>query len=157
MPHPFSRHVATALLGLAAALPAWASSTASSASSDAGSASVGSVSTSLETSSNSATGGGRVAAGPYRIVDVAEAPARPDQLRLTLAAETAAPGAAPATVTLLLPRATAERAGLAAGGQVVASRRPYGLEFAAGQPQAPFFLVLDDDWHRGLRAQPVTL
>ena len=146
--------------------PAWASSTASSVASDAGSASVGSLSHSLEASSASSTGG-RVAQGDYRIVDVAEAPARPGELRLTLAADgpadapaddAARDGAAPApTVALWLPRATAERAGLAAGGRVAVRQRPYGLEFAAGTPRTPFFLVLEDAWHQGLGTRPVAL
>lgn len=151
------------LLALAAALPALpagASSTTSSVASDAGSASVGSLSHSLEASSGSSTGG-RVAQGDYRIVEVAEAPARPDQLRLTLAAEAidTGPDNAPhrAAVALLLPRAAAERAGLAAGGRIAVRQRPYGLELAAGEARTPFYLLLDEAWQRGLRTQPVTL
>lgn len=153
------------LLALAAALPALpagASSTTSSVASDAGSASVGSLSHSLEASSASSTGG-RVAQGDYRIVEVAEAPTRPDQLRLTLAAEAASDvgartDASPAdSVALWLPRATAERAGLAAGGRIAVRQRPYGLELAAGDARTPFFLLLDEAWQRGLRTQPVTL
>ena len=53
---------------------------------------------------------------------------------------------------------TAEREQLAAGHTVLAQHRPYGLAFATvdskGQAR-PFFLVLDDSWHRELHNRPV--
>lgn len=138
-----------------AAIPALAldlaSSTASSASS-AGSASIGSASNSLRASGNSSAGPRQMAEGDYRITEVAEAADRPGQWRLTLQAPA---GGTPDTWVLLLPRAVAEREGLAGGQTVRAAQQPYGVAFArAGQAQ-PFFLVLAEDWQRELPARPV--
>jgi hypothetical protein len=138
-----------------AAMPALAvdlaSSTASSASS-AGSASLGSASDSLKASGNSSAGPRQMAEGDYRVVAVAEAAERPAQWRVTLQAPA---GGAADTWELLLPRAVAEREGLAGGQTVRATQQPYGVAFArAGQAQ-PFFLMLAEDWQRELPARPV--
>lgn len=145
-----------ALIVLLAPAPARASgSSASSASSEAGSASVGSLSTSLETSSASSTGGKEVAAGEYRLIEVAESGARPDALRLKLQA---VPGTGAAGEFFLhVPRATVERHGVAAGQLVSARDRPYGVEFALGTPRQAFFLLMDDAWYRELRTTAVTI
>ncbi|MDE2081541.1 MAG: hypothetical protein KGI90_09320 [Burkholderiales bacterium] len=152
--HPALIVGAAALLG-AAALPARAASSASSAASDSASQSVGSLSTSLQTSSNASSGDDRKAAGDYRIVDVARAPAEPGALRLTLQAVDR-PGAEGA-LALTLPQATAEHARLAAGQIVSARARPYGLEFARGDDGQAFFLVLDDAAYRDLQTRVVKL
>ena len=148
--------VAFALMGALAAAPARASgSSASSASSEAGSASVGSLSTSLETSSNSSTGGKEVAAGDYRLIEVADSAGRPDAVRLTLQA---VPGTGAAGEFYLhVPRVTAERHGVAAGQLVNARTRPYGVEFALGAPRQAFFLLMDDAWYREMRTTVVTI
>lgn len=144
-----------AWLAAAAAQPALASGSASSASSEGSSASVGSLSTSIETSSNASSKGDKVAQGDYRIVDVAAAPERPGTVRVTLQA--LAGPAHGGSLTLYLPLETASDAGLATGGVVSARERPYGLEFAQGEPRQAFFLVLRDEWYQELRTRPVTL
>lgn len=138
------------------ALPAAASSTAASSASDSAATSVGGSSASLRTSSNSSSPGERVAEGDYRVIEVAEVPDRPGMVQATLAAVAVTPPAE-ATLGLVLPRAAAERGRLAAGQFVTATHRAYGIEFTAGTPRAPFFLVLEDAWMRELPARPVSL
>lgn len=136
--------------------PVLADSTSSASS--AASTSVGSASTSLETSSNSSSGNGRVAQGPYTVLDITAVAQQPDMLQLRLQGVAAADGAPANELTLTLPRVTAEREQLATGHTVLAQHRPYGLAFASvdssGQAR-PFFLVLDDSWHRELHNRPV--
>lgn len=147
--------VALALLAGATALPALAAGSASSASSEGSSASVGSLSTSIETSSDASSKGEKTAQGDYRIVEIAAAPARPGAVRLTLQA-LAADGTE-GRLFLYLPQATATNAQLAVGARVNARERPYGLEFAHGEPLQAFFLVVHDEGARELRTRPVTL
>jgi hypothetical protein len=109
----------------------------------AGSASSGSVSDSLKGSSaSSSEGGQRRAEGRYRVTDVAQADA--GRLRLTLARDGAEP------LALTLPATAA--AGLAVGSEQ-ATPRPYGTEFAHAGTGTAFFLVLEDEWQRGLSAR----
>ena len=56
-----------------------------------------------------------------------------------------------------LPQQTFERTGLAAGGTINASQRPYGVEFADAGNAKAFFLLLNNDWHQDLRSTPVSL
>ena len=148
------RHTLIALvITAAAALPAVAASSASSASSEAGSASVGSLSTSIEGSSNSSSGDRKTAAGEYKLLDVAEAPARPGTLRLTLQA---VPGSgADGEFYLYVPRQTVQQHALATGAVIRAEARPYGLQFAAAD--RAFFLAVHDEWLNELRTTPVAL
>jgi hypothetical protein len=149
------RLTALALLAGATALPAGASGSASSASSEGSSASVGSLSTSIETSSDASSKGGEVAQGDYRIIEVADAPARAGTVRVTLQA--LAVDGADGRLSLYLPQQTAAGAQLAVGERVNARERPYGLEFAHGEPLQAFFLVVHDEGARELRTRPVTL
>ena len=152
----FKPHIAgLALLAGATALPALASGSASSASSEGSSASFGSLSTSIETSSDASSKGDKTAQGDYRIVEVAAAPARPGSVRVTLQALAAV--GAEGRLFLYLPQATATGAQLAVGARVNARQRPYGLEFAHGEPLQAFFLVVHGDGARELRTRPVTL
>jgi hypothetical protein len=148
--------VPVALACAALSLPAGAASSASSASSQASSASIGSVSTSFESSSESSQGGGKVAAGEYRVLQVAAGP-RDGTVRVALRAEADVPAGAMREFNLVLPTVTAERAGLAAGVGISAREQAYGLQFAAGSPRAAFFLVLHDEAMRELQMRPVTL
>jgi len=142
-----------ALLAGAAALPALAGSSASSASSEGSSASVGSSSTSFEKSSQSSSGETKTAAGDYRIIEMADAAARPDAVRLRLQAT-----ADNATEFFLyVPRETAAASRLTAGQVVTARDRAYGIEFARAETKQAFFLVLDDAWYQELATRPVTL
>jgi hypothetical protein len=157
--------LATAVALSLAMLPALADSTSSAASS--ASTSMGSSSASLGKSSDSSSSKERVAQGDYTIVDMVAVDDQPDMLRLRLEAVAAstAPDQAPAQARarpepffLMLPRAAAERAQLAAGQTVSALHRPYGLAFVAANAAGhagPFFLVLDDAWHRELESRPV--
>jgi hypothetical protein len=114
---------------------------------------VGSSSTSIEKSSASSTPNAPVTAGDYRIVDVVALAERPGTVRITLQA-LAEPGA-DGTFGLVLPEAALARGGLVQGHVVTVRQRPYGLEFASGDAQQAFFLVLDDDWYRELQTRPV--
>ena len=159
MSTPRNRHTSFIALATAmfmAAAPALADSTSSASS--AASTSVGSSSTSLNTSSNSSSGKERVAQGPYTVLEVAALAQQPDMLQLRLKGVASADGAPASEFTLTLPRTTAEREQLAVGHTVLAQHRPYGLAFATvgreGQAQ-PFFLVLDDSWHRELHNRPL--
>jgi hypothetical protein len=133
-----------------AAGAAQADSGASSASS-ASSQSVGSLSNSIATSSNSSSPDEKKAEGEYRILDLAQAPAKPGMVRLHLA-----PLAAGAPAFFLdLPAATAEKQALAVGDVVDVRQRAYGLEFARATTREAFYLVLADEWFRELESRPL--
>lgn len=144
------------LLALGITLPGHAESFASSASS-AGSASSGSVSDSIKGSSNSSKRDKEVAAGEYRVVEVAEiaeAAGHPALLQLTLRATEAG---ADREFILELPRQALAARPLGTGDLVQANQRPYGFEFARVDTREAFFLVLTDDWRRDLDSRVVTL
>lgn len=142
---------AAALLG-AASLSAMAAGLSASSAAGGSSASSASVN-SVETSSNSSTRTVANINGPYRIVDVTPTPQRQGMVRMTLAAVEKAGD----PLVIDLPQQTFERSGLAAGGTINASQRPYGVEFADAGTAKTFFLLLNDDWHQDLRSTPVTL
>lgn len=137
------------LLAVAAAQAGAASST-SSAVSDGVSTSVGSLSTSVEHSSNSSSRDDQVADGEYRLIEVAAAPGRPGQVRLTLQG-------AQRTFFLYVPQETLRQGGLHTGQVVAARQRDFGVEFAAGAPRRTFFLALHDGWLPELQTRAVTL
>lgn len=141
--------VTAALLGLAAAIPAWADSSASSAASGSVTTSLGSSSTSIQKSSNSSTGA-KVAAGDYRVIEMAAATDGKVSLRLQPLGEGA-------EFSLLLPKQTVDQHALATGQVVSVREREYGLEFARGEDRRSFFLVLADAWLRELQTRPVSL
>jgi type IV secretory pathway TrbL component len=146
---------ACALTAIAAALaaPAYADSVASSASS-AGSASSGSISDSIGGSSNSSNRDKKVAAGEYRVIDVAQAPAKANTTRLTLRPVA---GGAAQDFTLDVPnRALAART-VGAGELVQVKEREYGYEFAYADSKQAFFLALQDGWYRELGSRQVTI
>ena len=132
-----------------------ADSSVSSTASSASSASVGSLSTSVEGSSKASSGGDKVAEGPYRVIEVADIPARPGTVRVTLQA--LANGGEAGTLHLFLPQQTAQNQQLAAGSLVHARARDYGFEFAQGEPRQAFFLAVRDEWLRELQTRPVSL
>ena len=142
---------ATFTFGLAAVSAQAGSSSASSAASD----SIGSSSTSIERSSDSSSGKDKFAQGQYKVIAMAEMAQRPNMMRVRLQALNQEH-----EFFLILPRQAAERGHLAAGEIVEVEQRPYGLAFANVNTPAesgPFFLVLDDDWHRELKSRPVVL
>ena len=136
-------------VALAAPVASQAASFASSASS-AGSASVGSISDSFQGSSNSSSEDDDVAAGEYRVTEVAEAARGADHVAVTMQAEDG-----PRRFTLTLPRAVWAEQGLAAGDLVQVAARPYGFEFARAVDRNAFYLVLNDDWYGELAARPL--
>lgn len=149
-----TRAVALALAAAACTLPAHADSVASSASS-AGSASSASISDSIGGSSNSSSGDRRrVTTGPYRVIDIAQAPAKADTTRVTLRAVA---GDAATEFWVDVPdRALADRR-IAKDEVVQVNERVYGYEFAYGDTKKPFFLALQDDWYRELASHKVTI
>jgi type IV secretory pathway TrbL component len=152
-PSTLTRALLLAALAGALAAPAYADSVASSASS-AGSASSGSISDSIGGSSNSSNKDKRVAAGDYKVIDIAQAPARADATRLTL--RTVAAGAAQ-EFTLDVPNRALAARGVGAGDVVHVNERVYGYEFAYADTKQPFFLALQDEWYRELGSRQVTI
>jgi hypothetical protein len=150
----YTRALALALAAAACALPAHADSFASSASS-AGSASSASISDSIGGSSNSSSGDRRrVTTGPYRVIDIAQAPAKADTTRVTLRAVA---GDAATEFWVDVPdRALADRR-IAKDEVVQVNERVYGYEFAYGDTKKAFFLALQDDWYRELASRKVTI
>ena len=150
-----ARHLFIAtVLAAGISTQAQADSFASSASS-AGSASSGSISTSLNGSSNSSSNNDKIANGAYRIDRVetlAQAPGRPDMVRLSMQAEQV-----DQQLTLDLPASVFDLQNLGRGDLVDVQRRDYGFQFARADTRSAFFLVLADDWHDELAARPVTL
>ena len=143
---------------LAVAVPAAsagsASSTTSSAS-DSASTSVGASSDSFGKSSDGSSRKTGVAAGDYRVVQVADVSDRPGTVQLTLRPVEARDASSDAA--LFLPAAILERNGLAAGRTITARERPYGVEFSHADSRESFYLVLRDDWYRELQTIPVQL
>lgn len=153
MPARWKTCLLAALAGLHCSFAGAASSAASMASESIG-FSIGSISGSITRSSaSSSQTTTAVAPGDYRVVEIAVVDARPGMLRLAL--EPAAPDAGQQAFGLELPRETVAQARLAPGRLVTAQARPYGIEFAAGEPRQAFFLVLADDWYRELHAVPL--
>jgi len=142
-----------ATLAAALAAPAHADSVASSASS-AGSASSASISDSIGASSNSSNRDKRVAAGDYRVIDVAQAPAKLETTRLTLRPVAGTPAQ---EFTLDVPNRALAARQVDAGAVVHVNERVYGYEFAYADTKQPFFLALQDDWYRELGSRQVTI
>jgi len=152
----FRRTLLLTALAAACAAPAFADSVASSASS-AGSASSGSISDSIGGSSNSSNKDKRVAAGEYRVIEVAQAPAKPDTTRMTLRAAAGAVNGDNAQFTLDVPNRALAQRGVHTGELVQVNERVYGYEFAYVDGKQPFFLALQDDWYRDLASRQVTI
>lgn len=130
-------------------LLARADSSAASSASGSASQSLGSVSDSIQGSSNSSTGR-RVAAGEYRVVEIAALEDRPGVERLQLEGEGG-------RFTLLLPADLREREALRSGDRIAVSTPAYGLAFARVGAREPFFLALDEGWRHEFQRRAVTL
>ena len=141
-----------ALLACAAPLTCLAASSVGSSVSDSLEQSSGSVSDSLKGSSHSSSPDNKQVKGDYKVIDMAELADKPGYVELHLQ-----PVAAGETIYLRVPRAAAEQGHVANGAIVTAMQRPYGIEFAANQPRAAFFLALADDVVRDMKMAPVTL
>jgi hypothetical protein len=133
---------------------AHSASSAASSAAEAGSSAAGSASDSLSKSSQSSGGNNKVAAGQYRVVQMAAAN-KAGMMALTLAA--VEPNQATKEFVLTLPQTAVTKSGLAVGDTVEATAQTYGLKFAAAKTQAPFFLVVDDAVFRELTSSAVSL
>ena len=152
-----SKTLATlALLACAAPLSCLAASSAASSLSDSLTESSGSVSDSLKGSSHSSSPDNKQVKGDYKVTDVAAVDGKPDFVELHLQPVTAGADAG-AEVYLTVPRAAVAKGHVAAGDTVTALQRPYGIEFAANQPRAAFFLALADDVAADMKLTPVSL
>ena len=144
-----------ALLACAAPLTCLAESSVTSSVSDSISRAVGSISDSITGSSHSSSPDNKQAQGDYKVIDVADVADRPGMVELHLQAVAA--DAAVAEMYLRLPREAAAQGHVAKDAIVTALQRPYGIEFAADQPRAAFFLALADDVARDMKMAPVAL
>ena len=153
----FTKSLATlALLACAAPLSCLAESSAASSISDSISQASGSISDSLKDSSHSSSPDNRQVKGDYKVIDMAEAAGKPGFVELHLQA-VVANATATDEIYLTLPRTAADQAHVGNGAIVTAMQRPYGIEFAANQPRAAFFLALADDVARDMKMAPVVL
>ena len=144
-----------ALLACAAPLTCLAESSAASSISDSISQASGSISDSLKGSSHSSSPDNKQAQGDYKVIEMAEVTDRPGFVELHL--QPIAANTLGAEIYLTLPRVAADQGHIGAGATVTALQRPYGIEFAANQPRAAFFLALADDYVRDMKLAPVTL
>jgi len=144
-----------ALLASTAPLTCLAASSAASSVSDSLTESSASISNSLTDSSHSSSPANRQAQGDFQVIDVADVPDQPGYVELHL--RPVASNTAGEELYLRLPRTAAEQGHVGNGAIVTALQRPYGIEFAANQPRAAFFLALADDVVRDMKLAPVTL
>jgi len=144
-----------ALLAGAAPVACLAASSAASSLSDSLTESSGSVSDSLRGSSHSSSPDNKQVKGDYKVTDVAQLADRPGFVELRL--QPVAADAAGGEIYLTVPREAAARGRVDTGAIVTALQRPYGIEFAANQPRAAFFLALADDAVRDMKMAPVAL
>jgi len=137
-----SLRLATLALAAAAAAPSFAESSVASSASDSLSVSSAKISDSISNSSQSSSQkDARNAQGDYKVIDVAEVAGKPGLVQLRLHAV-----GADDEFLLTLPRQAAANGHVAKDAVVTAMQRPYGIEFAAGDEHAAFFLALNDAW-----------
>ena len=153
---PIKKSLATlALLACTAPLTCLAASSAASSVSDSLTQSSASISDSLTDSSHSSSPNNKQALGDYKVIEMAEVADRPGYVELHL--QPVATNKVGEEVYLRLPRTAAEQGHVGTGAIVTALQRPYGIEFAANEPRAAFFLALADDVVRDMKLTPVTL
>ena len=152
----FKKSLATlALLACSLPLTCLAASSAASSVSDSLTTSSGSISDSLKDSSHSSSPDNKQAVGDYKVIDMAELADQPGFVELHL--QPVASNQAGQEIYLRLPRTAADQGHVGNGAIVTALQRPYGIEFAANQPRAAFFLALADDVVREMKLDTVTL
>ena len=153
---PIHKSLATlALLACTTPLTCLAASSAASSVSDSLTQSSASISDSITDSSHSSSPNNKQAQGDYKVIDVAEVADQPGVVELHL--QPVATNTAGEEIYLRLPRVAADQGHVGNGAIVTALQRPYGIEFAANQPRAAFFLALADDVVRDMKLAPVTL
>jgi len=84
-----------------------------------------------------------MAAGQYRVIDIAQAPAKLNTTRMTLRAVAGGPAH---DYHLDVPNRALAQRGVAVGELVQVNERVYGYEFAYADTRRPFFLALQDDY-----------
>jgi hypothetical protein len=152
----FKKSLATlALLACSVPLTCLAASSAASSVSDSLTTSSGSISDSLKDSSHSSSPDNKQAVGDYKVIEMAELADQPGLVELHL--QPVAANQAGQEIYLRLPRTAADQGHVGNGAIVTALQRPYGIEFAANQPRAAFFLALADDVVREMKLATVTL
>ena len=152
----FRKSLATlALLAGTAPLTCLAASSAASSVSDSLTQSSASISNSITDSSHSSSPDNKQAQGDYKVTNVAELTDQPGYVELHL--QPVATNTVGQEIYLRLPRAAADQGHVGNGAIVTALQRPYGIEFAANQPRAAFFLALADDVVQDMKLAPVTL
>ena len=144
-----------ALLACTAPLTCLAASSAASSVSDSLTQSSASISDSLTDSSHSSSPNNKQVLGDYKVIEMAEVADRPGYVELHL--QPVATNKVGEELYLRLPRTAAEQGHVGTGAIVTALQRPYGIEFAANEPRAAFFLALADDYVRDMKLTPVTL
>ena len=152
----FKTLAAFALLTGAAALPCLAESSIASSASDSVSRSSASISDSITGSSHSSSPDNKQVKGDYKVIDMAEVADRPGMVQLHLQ-PVAAAATADDELLLLLPREAAAQGHVSKDVVITALQRPYGIEFASGQPHTAFFLALANDWAGDLNTAPLSL
>ena len=154
MPRSSRRFAALALLFATCCGPVLAASSGATSVSESIGMSIGSISGSLKNSSGSSSRGADVAEGDYEVLDIAavEGGAPADRVTMTLRALPGPGRGGAGDLVLELPRLALDEGRVARGGVVTARQRPYGAEFANRATGRAFFLVLDDEWYRELRA-----
>ena len=145
-----------ALIAAAVPLACQAESSVTSLASDSLSRSSGSVSDSITGSSHASSPDNKQVKGDFKVIDMAEVADRPGFVELHLQ-RVAANTTAADEIYLKVPRVAADQGHIANGAIVTALQRPYGIEFAANQPRAAFFLALADDYVRDLKMAPLAL
>ena len=144
-----------ALLACAAPLSCLAASSAASSISDSLTQSSGSISDSLKGSSHSSSPDNKQVKGDFKVIDMAELADRPGMVQLQL--RPVAATSDDTDILLTLPRVAAANGHVEKDATITALQRPYGIEFASGQPHAAFFLALANDWVSDLKTAPLTL
>ena len=152
----FKKSLATlALLACAAPLTCLAESSVTSVGVRQPVALSGSISDSINGSSHSSSPDNKQVKGDYKVIDMAAVADKPGFVELHL--QPVAANAGRRRDLPALPRAAADQGHVATGAVVTALQRPYGIEFAANQPRAAFFLALADDVARDMKMAPVAL
>lgn len=137
-----------ALLGAA---PAQAASLSASLASESLGVSSGLVSDSVSGVSKGSSKAVGLAQGPWEVIHVADAPKAGQRQTLTLR-RAAAADAAP-IVQLMLPQGVVRSQALTTGDVIHVGPREWGYALARGDAATPFFVLLHDDWARGLQAR----
>ena len=149
------KRLAFALLTGAVALPCLAESSVASSASDSLSQSSTAISDSISGSSHSSSPDNKQVKGDFKVIDMAELADRPGMVQLQL--RPVAATSDDTDILLTLPRVAAANGHVEKDATITALQRPYGIEFASGQPHAAFFLALANDWVSDLKTAPLTL